>query len=201
LLALALLTWIPSLWNPVWGQTPRVGKKSASNKKRNSPLAQPKPEPDRRGTKDAPFVVDPKGHVDTPEEAAKSKSDEDRKATVEGWTVASAVTVTVPDGTLVIIGWRGVNAANRTLREISRQANLMDQQLTESRLTSAQQAADVQASIAEATRASKAMEGMAESMALNVESVQESVSISRKISETQKTRNGVAKPSLPLRGI
>jgi hypothetical protein len=51
---------------------------------------------------------------------------------------------------------------------------------------STQQTKDVQASIAEATRVSKAMEGIAESMASNVESVRESVGISREIADMQK---------------
>lgn len=84
---------------------------------------------------------------------------------------------------LVLIGGGGVYAAVRTLQAI---ANLMEQQATEARESAANQMRDVQASIAEATRASKAMEGIAESMALNVESVRESVGISREIADTQK---------------
>jgi hypothetical protein len=87
---------------------------------------------------------------------------------------------------LVLIGGAGVYAAVRTLRAIERQANLMEQQATEARESAAHQMRDVQASIAEATRASKAMEGIAESMASNVESVRESVGISREIADMQK---------------
>jgi hypothetical protein len=88
--------------------------------------------------------------------------------------------------TLVLIGGGGVYAAVRTLMAIERQAELMERQATEARESTAQQGRDVQASIAEATRASKAMEGIAESMASNVESVRESVGISREISATQQ---------------
>jgi len=87
---------------------------------------------------------------------------------------------------LVLIGGAGVYAAVRTLRAIERQANLMEQQATEARTSSAQQMRDVEASIAEATRASKTMEGIAESMASNVESVKESVVINREIADRQK---------------
>jgi uncharacterized protein YoxC len=87
---------------------------------------------------------------------------------------------------LVLIGGCGVYAAVRTLKAIERQAELMEQQATEARETTAQQMRDVQASIAEATRASRAMEGISESMASNVESVRESVGISREIANVQK---------------
>src|SRR5207249_6885466 len=59
-------------------------------------------------------------------------------------------------------------------------------QATQAQASSAQQARDVQASIAEATRVSKAMEGIAVSMATSVESVKESVHISREIATVQK---------------
>jgi hypothetical protein len=87
---------------------------------------------------------------------------------------------------LVVIGGLGVYAAVRTLNQIKRQADLMQQQTAEARETAAQQMRDVQASIAEATRASMAMEGIAESMASNVASVRESVGISREIADRQK---------------
>lgn len=48
------------------------------------------------------------------------------------------------------------------------------------------QTRDVQASVAEATRAASAMEGVSISMATNVESVRESVGINREIADRQK---------------
>ena len=86
----------------------------------------------------------------------------------------------------MIIGGLGVRAAVRTLSAIERQAELMERQATEARETTTQQMRDVQASISEATRASNAMERVAESMALSAESVRESLSISRGIADTQK---------------
>jgi hypothetical protein len=88
--------------------------------------------------------------------------------------------------TLILIGGCGVYAAVRTLKAIEKQAELMDQQATDARESAAKQGRDVQASIAEATRASRAMEGIAESMASNVESVRQSVGISREIADMQK---------------
>jgi hypothetical protein len=49
-----------------------------------------------------------------------------------------------------------------------------------------QQTQDIQASIAEATRAAHAMEQIAESMAISVESVRQSVAINREIADRQK---------------
>jgi hypothetical protein len=62
----------------------------------------------------------------------------------------------------------------------------MERQANEARASATQQARDVQASIAEATRAASAMEEIAESMASNVESVRVSVDISREIADMQK---------------
>jgi hypothetical protein len=87
---------------------------------------------------------------------------------------------------LVLIGAGGTYAALRTLKAIERQAELMERQANEARSSATQQARDVQASIAEATRASRAMEGIAESMAANVESVRVSLGISREIADMQK---------------
>ena len=89
-------------------------------------------------------------------------------------------------GLLALIGIGGVIAAIRTLRAIEKQAGLMETQIKDSRKSSEDNSRDVQASIAEATRASKAMEGIAESMASNVKSVKESVDISREIANMQK---------------
>ncbi len=185
-LILALLAWIPVCWQPLWGQAPSVGEKAGGNKKGNPTLSTDNPKPLQIGTKETPLVVDPQGHVNTPEETAKSQKDEDHKAFVDFWAVSSAVAVAVFTGILMIIGWRGVNAANRTLREIKRQADLMDTQIQDSRKSGADNSRDVQASIAEATRAAKAMEGIAESMVANAESMKTSVAISREIADTQK---------------
>jgi hypothetical protein len=87
---------------------------------------------------------------------------------------------------LVLIGAGGVYAALQTLKAIERQAELMERQAKEARASATQQARDVQASIAEATRASRAMEGIAESMASNVDSVRISVDISREVADMQK---------------
>jgi hypothetical protein len=87
--------------------------------------------------------------------------------------------------TLFIFGWQAFET--RRAAEATRDSvDLMERQAEEARGTTAQQTRDVQASIAEATRAATAMEGIAESMASNVESVRTSVGISREIADMQK---------------
>jgi hypothetical protein len=186
LLFLVVLTCAPTLRQPLRGQSPSVQKEASSNRKEDAALSQSQPQTDQRGTKDAPLIVDMLSHPKSQEESAKDKTDDQHKAFFDGWTVGSAVAVAVFTGVLMIIGWRGVNAANRTLREIKRQADLMDTQIQDSRKSNKDSAKDVQASIAEAVRSAKAMEGVAESMSVNAASVKESVRISREIADMQK---------------
>lgn len=131
-------------------------------------------------------MVDVLGHQQTEQESAEAQKDKNREALINCLTLVFTGAAAVFIGLLVIVGWRGVREANRTLREIKRQADLMDTQIQDSRKSSADSSRDVQASIAEAVRSAKAMEGVAESMASNVESVRESVAISRDIANMQK---------------
>jgi hypothetical protein len=87
---------------------------------------------------------------------------------------------------LAAIGIGGVVAALLTLRAIEKQAGLMETQIQDARNANEASARDVQASIAEAVRSARAMEGVAESMAINAVSVKESVGISREIADMQK---------------
>jgi hypothetical protein len=88
---------------------------------------------------------------------------------------------------LVVIGFLGVRAAIRTLRAIERQANLMETQIGDARKSSETSATDVKATIAEAVRSARAMEGVAESMAVNADSVKESIGI-QKLATTLHSR-------------
>jgi hypothetical protein len=127
-LLLALCACTPFFRQPLWGRSPSVGKESSRDKKQHPKPSQGNTTPFERGTKDAPFVVDPKGHSNSPEETAKDKADREHKAFVDQWTVGSAIAVALFTGVLMVIGLRGVRAANKTLKEIERQANLMDAQ-------------------------------------------------------------------------
>jgi hypothetical protein len=138
------------------------------------------------GTEPRPAVVELKKHAKSEAEATKERADKDSKDFRDRWTFYAAMAVAAFNGILVIVGSLGVRAAVRTLRAIEKQADLMERQASEARESNAQQGRDVRASIAEATRASAAMEGIAVSKALNVESVRQSVGISREIADMQK---------------
>ena len=87
---------------------------------------------------------------------------------------------------LVLIGFFGVRAAIRTLRAIEKQAGLMETQIEDARKSNADNSEGVKASIAEAVRSASAMEEVAGSMAVNADSVKESVRINREIADVQK---------------
>ncbi|MGA8029333.1 MAG: hypothetical protein WB992_19500 [Bryobacteraceae bacterium] len=191
--AVILLAGIPLCWYPLRGQPPGIGKHSGRNQKKQPTLSAPQPEQDQRGTPDSPFVVDIKQRPDAQAKTAEDKRKDDAKEYRDRWAFRLTVIGAVISGLVLLIGAGGVIAAVRTLRAINRQADLiekqaiiMERQATEARETAVQQARDVQASIAEATRSAGAMERVAESMAVNAESVKESVSISREIATTQK---------------
>ena len=87
---------------PLWGQVPGGGVKQ-----------QPQPKADQRGTQNSPVVVDVISHPKSAQETAEEVKAAKRKRL------------------LVIIGWRGVRAANRTLRAIERQATLQAASMTQ----------------------------------------------------------------------
>ena len=175
---------------PIPGQAPDKPANKGGNPKDTSsgqqqptqritpaPKVKPEPSPDSEGGRpeqkqgDNPVSVSTVKPLDVRTDVQKDWMDK------LNWVFAA---------TLVLIGGGGVYAAVRTLKAIEKQAELMDQQATDARESAAKQGRDVQASIAEATRASRAMEGIAESMASNVESVRQSVGISREIADMQK---------------
>ena len=97
----------------------------------HKPKQQPKPttadtQGGQRGTQDSPVIVEIHERSKSEEEAAEAQKDKDHTALIEGWTLFFAGAAAVFTGLLVFVGWRAVNAANDTLREISRQANLME---------------------------------------------------------------------------
>lgn len=110
-----------TMFKPLCGQSerqPRHEEKPANAKTT-------KPQSDQRGTKESPIFVyveqDPQSKAD----ATKAEKDDKRKEFNDRLVAWSAVGAAVFTGVLVIIGWRGVRAANRTLKAIERQADLM----------------------------------------------------------------------------
>lgn len=130
-LAIVLWTWAPFCWYPLWGQAPGVGVQPGSDKKQQTKLGATQPQADQRGTQNAPLVVDILSHPKSEPEAAKEKAENDRKHNVDTWTISLTFAVALFTGFLAYIGWRGVKAANRTLRVIERQADLMQASLAQ----------------------------------------------------------------------
>lgn len=185
-LTLILCACSPLLWQPLRGQAPSVGKESDSKKKNVTADSPGEATADQRGTKESPFVVDTEGHQDTPAETQEKTREKEDKNSVDAWTLRWTGITTGATVVLMLVGIGGVIAAIRTLRAIEKQAGLMEIQIKDARKSSDENADNVRASIAEAVRSASAMEGVAQSMAVNAESVKTSVSISREIADTQK---------------
>jgi len=63
-------------------------REKASSKKKDVPADSPdKTAPDKRGTKEFPFVIDTEGHQDTATEAEKKAREKDDKHNVDDWTL------------------------------------------------------------------------------------------------------------------
>ena len=130
-LAVVFLAGTPFCWQPLRGQAPGVGVESGHDQKRQGKLGATQPKDDQRGTKQSPIVVDTVRHPKSEEEAAKEKADDNWKHNIDTWTVGLALAVALFNGALVIVGWRGVRAANRTLKAIERQVTLQAASMTQ----------------------------------------------------------------------
>ena len=187
------VAWIPLLWKPTWGQPPREGKGQPSTGSNTAAGRNGESRENQIGTQTRPLIVDNQGHKKSKQEAADDRAEKEHMLETERRTLRAVEWTAYAALGLVLVGACGTIAAVWTLRQIKRQADLierqantMEQQLTDARTASAQQVEDVRASIAEAAKSAKAMEGVAESMASNAESVRHSVAISREIADTQK---------------
>jgi hypothetical protein len=118
---LTLLACSPLCWQPLRGQSPGVGVKSGSDRKQATELTAPKAQTDQRGTKDSPLTVDVLSRPKSQQEAAEEKRKLDDRESRDRWTFNLAIAVAGFTGLLVIVGWRGVRVANRTLRAIEAQ--------------------------------------------------------------------------------
>lgn len=125
---LAMLAWIPCGREPLRGQSPGVGVDASHKQKQQTKFTTTQTQNDQRGTRESPIVVDVLRHPKSQQEAAEGEAEKHRKAFVDGWTLGIAATVAFFTGLLVIVGWRGVRAAVRTLSAIERQADLMSRQ-------------------------------------------------------------------------
>lgn len=125
-LTIALWAWIPFCWQPLWGQTPNRQKDVTQNPKQKANLAPTQPQ---IGTDTSPVVVETHPRAESKEEAAKAKADKEHTANVETWTLIFTAAATLFTGLLVLVGWRGVCAANRTLLAIEDQGKQMKAQV------------------------------------------------------------------------
>jgi hypothetical protein len=136
---------------------------NATNKQTNDDL---------RGTDNSPVVVKVLPTPKTNEETADIKQDRKDQTAVNWWMVKLT-------GAIVLIGIiQGLVFALQARR--LRQTIIKMEEIAKG------QTDDMKASIREATRASTAMEGIATSMASSVQSVRESVGITREIADRQK---------------
>jgi hypothetical protein len=127
---------------------------------------------DERGTEQSPNSVKVLPSAMTQGEASNGKAKELDQSSPDWWMVRLTAAIAVIGVIQTIVF--GV------------QAYMLKQTIEKMDEIAGQQTKDVQASVAEATRAAAAMEGVSISMASNVESVRESVGINREIADRQK---------------
>lgn len=125
-----------------------------------------------RGTEQSPIVVKVLPTPKTDQETANDKAKGLDQSSADWWMVRLT-------GAIVFLGCIQTIVFGVQARRLKQTIDKMDE-------ISTQQTNDVQESIAQATRASKAMEDIAESMAVSVESVKETVGINREIADRQK---------------
>jgi hypothetical protein len=125
-----------------------------------------------RGTEQSPIVVKALPSTKAQDEAPNGKAKELGQPSPDWWMVRLT-------GAIVFIGLVQTIVFGMQARRLKQTIEKMEE-------IAGQQTQDIQASIAEATRAARAMERIAESMADSVESVRESVGISREIADRQK---------------
>jgi len=113
-----LLAWIPFFWQPLRGQSPRVGKDDDQKPKQKTKLATHQPQV---GTEVSPLIVETHARAESKEEAAETQRYKKQTLLFNRLTLTFAGAAAVFTGLLVWIGYRGVNAAVRTLTAIERQ--------------------------------------------------------------------------------
>ena len=126
---------------------------------------------DQRGTENSPIFVKVLPSAQTNDETSIRKS-EGSNQSPDWWMFGITAIIAIIGAIQTRVFWIQAKRLKETIEK-------MDS-------ISAQQTKDVRASIAEATRAASAMEGVAASMVANTESLRESVGISRRIANRQE---------------
>jgi hypothetical protein len=133
---------------------------------------QNQPPADKRGSYESPVVVKVLPPTKTKEETANDKARDLDQSAANWWMVRLTFIIAIISCVQTIVFFLQARRLKETIKKMDEIAS--------------GQARDIQASVAEATRAASAMEGVAASMATNTESVKKSVAISREIADTQK---------------
>jgi hypothetical protein len=127
---------------------------------------------DERGSKQSPVFIKVLPPEKAYDETADDKTKDLDKSSADWWMVRLTAAIAIIGIIQAIV--------------FGIQAYMLKQTISKMDEIAGGQARDVQASIAEATRAATAMEAVATSMAVNSSSVKESVLISREIADRQK---------------
>src|SRR5438067_1380421 len=132
-----LTAYLPFLWYPAVGQSQGIGVRRIQKPQQTSGSKAEHTDTDQRGTYKRPFVIDTEGHKKSEQEAAETKADKQRRDYIERWTLYYAGAAALGTIGLVIVGAIAAFFANRTLRAIERQGDLMEQQAADARNSSA----------------------------------------------------------------
>lgn len=128
LIVMALTALTPFFWQPLLGQSPRVGVNPSGRQEDQTGLAAKEAQSDQRGTKNAPLVVDTEGHQYSPAETAERKRKNNEKELIERRSQNLTIANTIFTGILMIVGIGGVTAALLTLNAIKNQGSSMKAQ-------------------------------------------------------------------------
>jgi hypothetical protein len=149
-----------------------LSAQSYGQPKPQSTDTQKKSAADERGTKQSPVFVNVVPPAKTQEETADEKRKEQDQSDANWWMVRLT-------GIAAVIGLIQAIVFGVQARRLKQTIEKMEE-------IAGKQTADVRASIAESTKAAQAMERIADSMAVSVESVKTSIGINREIADTQK---------------
>jgi hypothetical protein len=126
-LIVLVLAGAPSSWQPLRGQAPTGRENQTVGKPpQGRDNSQNSGGSDQRGSKERPFVVDTKGHQDSPGETAETNAEKEHQRYVEGRTLYFAAIAAWATVALCIIGIGGTFAALLTLNAIRRQVALQE---------------------------------------------------------------------------
>lgn len=126
---------------------------------------------DQRGTEDSPIVVKILGTAQANQESTKGHGNGSNQTT-DWWMFGATLVIAIIGAIQTRVFWIQAKRLKETIEKMEE--------------VSGKQTADIQASLAQTTRAAGAMQEIATSMATSVESVKVSVGINREIADTQK---------------